>query len=86
MVRAGKHVHALYALHGVLLQARDMARAGRSDADIAEVLGVAQYLVALLLEQPDKTLVFRGQLSRLAEKYPPLEIGVQRFDGVLPRR
>jgi hypothetical protein len=86
MVRAGKQVNALYALHGVLLQARDMARAGRPDADIAEVLGVAQYLVTLLLEQPDKTLVFRGQLTRLAERFPVFGVGLERFDALPPKR
>ena len=85
MVRAGKKVNALYALHGVLLQAREMARAGRPEADIAEVLGVAQYLVSLLLEPPDRTHAFRGELERLAQRFPLLGLGIERFDGHLHR-
>ena len=81
MIDESKMRSALSAINAVLVLARTMAYHGRSHADIAWVLDVAEYLPVLMLEPTDRTQHFRDQLVGLSEKYPEFEHAVFHFDS-----
>jgi hypothetical protein len=75
---------ALYALNAVLVLARAMGQSGRSGAEIADVLDVAEYLPRLLAVAEDKTNEFRRFLTGLAERNSDFQLAVDRFDRATP--
>jgi hypothetical protein len=80
MIDAQKQRNALWAINAVLVHARALAYAGKA-SEVAEVLDVAEYLPALMLEPRDRTAEFRGQLVGLAAKRPDFQLAVHRFDA-----
>lgn len=56
---------ALRAIHLVIIQAQVMAFEERPHAEIAEVLDSAEYLPSLLLEDDDRSALFRQTLVEL---------------------
>jgi hypothetical protein len=79
MISNLKHDNALFALNAVLVLARDIANRDKQ-AELEELMDVAEYLPMLMLEPAERTVEFRGQLLGLAARNPDFELAVQRFD------
>jgi hypothetical protein len=83
MIKPEKLPNALYALHGVLIQARAMAYRGVPAAALADILDDAELLPRLLASQVDETDKFRMYLEEMARKHQAMFV-VQRFDQPAP--
>jgi hypothetical protein len=83
MIKSEKLPGALYALHGVLIQARTMAYGGVPTAALADILDDAELLPRLLASQADETDKFREYLEEIAKKHHAMFV-VQRFDEPTP--
>lgn len=79
MLTEEKARNALAALNAVIVLARSLAQEGRS-SEVADVLDAAEYLPLLMLDEEDRTELFREQLVSLAAKYPDFVLAVERFD------
>ncbi len=79
MVRPDKQRAALQALNAVLVVARSRAYAGES-AELAHVLGTAEYLPLLMLDTEDRTATFRDQLVDLSQQHIDFTVALERFD------
>jgi hypothetical protein len=86
MIANDKAGAALYALNTVLVLTRALAQAGRSGAEIADVLDVAEYLPRLMAAADDKTSEFRRFLVQLAEQHGDFQLAVDRFDKETPQK
>ena len=76
---------ALFAVHDVLILARDMGYSGADGKRIGDVLDVAEYLVQLMADREDRTDQFVQALVDLAARSPVFNSVVDRFRrGVAP--
>ena len=83
MIEPEKVENALYALQGVLIQARKMAYDESQQERLAELLDYAEELPRLIASPKDATEAFRTALSEIAEDYG-CEFILDRFDTALP--
>lgn len=79
MIRPDKLNNALYALQGVLIQARRMAYEEASHKEIARLLDYAEELPRFIAAAEDKTEVFRQSLTEITTRYNSY-FALQRFD------
>jgi hypothetical protein len=86
MIGPEKLPSALYALHTILVLARQMAYDRNPHEEIAGVLDAAEYLPQLLAGGQDETHEFREHLKELSSKYPRFDLALQRFEGSVPAR
>lgn len=80
MVTNTKQSGALRAINAILVLCRSLAYEGKND-DLAVILDVAEYLPMLMLEDNDRTDMFREQLVGLARRYPAFALALERFDA-----
>ncbi len=80
MVNEAKRKGALRAINVILVFCRRLALAGNSK-DVATILDVAEYLPVLLLDDRDRTDLFRGHLVDLTQRFPDLAHVLERFDA-----
>lgn len=81
MIKSEKLPNALYALQGVLIQARFMAL--RSTEGVAGVLDYAELLPLFIASDDDQTDKFRTYLVEIAEQYKCAYV-LERFDEPMP--
>ena len=83
MIAQDKLDNALYALQGVLIQARALAYESGDPKVIAGLLDCAEHLPRLIARTSDETQSFRAMIEGVAEKYRYPYI-LQRFDEPVP--
>ena len=86
MIHSDKLGNALYALNGVLIQARFMAHERNDYEAIADVLDRAEELPRLMATIEDQTETFGMALAELASRYPDFQFVVDRFQQDLPAK
>jgi len=79
MIGADKLPGALYALQGVLIQARFLANDPSNKAEVVALLDYAEHLPRLIATQADETENFRAVLVEIAGRYK-CGFVLQRFD------
>jgi hypothetical protein len=57
VIESTKTMHAIYALHGLLVYVRTWAATNASAAQIVDALDVAEYLCQLMGDKEDRTTV-----------------------------
>ena len=80
MIEKSKYENSLDAFHSILIKAKSMASEKNDHKDIYALLDTAEYLVCLILEEEDRTEVFRNQLELITKQLSwrtPMEI----FEG-----
>lgn len=83
MIRPEKMRNALYALQGVLVQARDMAFRGAPG--LADLLDTAELLPCFIASDADETDKYRQYLVEIARKHKCGYV-LQRFDERVPEQ
>jgi hypothetical protein len=83
VIKPDKVNNALYALQGVLVQARFMAHQGESHHKLAEILDAAEYLPFLIVNKTDETDHFRGCIADIATKFKCAYV-LNKFDEPTP--
>ena len=84
MINAEKFPGALYALNGVLVQARTMAYEGASNDDLADILDAAEALPRLIASEVDETDKFHRNIKDIATRHR-CDFILKRFDEASPR-
>jgi hypothetical protein len=79
MIPADKMPQALYALHGVIIALRRAALQSQNPAKIAAALDIVEELPRFLAKEENMRGAFEEALEELAERYPDLGIGLERF-------
>jgi len=79
MVREDKLSQALHAFNGVLIQLRHWAYLDEDTQKIAVVLDIVEQLPRFLSTSQDQTKEFEENLVLLAETFPKMGIGLDRF-------
>ncbi|MHC4554841.1 MAG: hypothetical protein ACYSUS_06030 [Planctomycetota bacterium] len=80
MIEKSKYENSLDAFHSILIKAKSMASEKKDHKDIYAFLDTAEYLVCLILEEDDRTEMFRSQLSLIARRFN-FFTPIQYFDG-----
>jgi hypothetical protein len=80
MITTTKRSGALRAINAILVLCRGLAHEAKND-DLAVILDVAEYLPMLMLEESDRTDLFRQQLVGLTQRYPAFALALERFDA-----
>lgn len=83
MITPNKLPNALYALQGVLIQARAMANEPDKAKELAALLDYAEYLPSLIARQTDETNSFRAILEEVGKRYQCAFV-LQRFEEPAP--
>ena len=78
MITTTKQSGALRAINAILVLCRSLAHEAKND-DLAVILDVAEYLP--MLEESDRTDLFRQQLVGLTQRYPAFALALERFDA-----
>jgi lipid A disaccharide synthetase len=74
---------AMYAIHDVLIRAREMAFKQVPYQDLVNILDDAEILPTLIASKLDETEIFRKTLEKVAKQYNCAS-ALQRFDGHIP--
>ena len=84
MIRHDKYHCSLYALHGVMIKARDLAYQSQDNEKLAKLLDYAEHLPRLIASEEDCTNIFANTIEQIAKEFQA-DFVLDRYNQKAPK-